>query len=239
MTEYTRVEEIAKELEQDVPAGAITQRNKLDYVTGRYIKQRLNEIFGWQGWGYEVISERIITLDENCVRWFAHVRLTTMCDDGHTVQDGMAVGHGLLTKEVWEGGRRTGRFEPVSAGRANEIIDFAAAEAVTDALKRAAVRLGQNLGLSLYPYAKGSKEAPHEIAETPVEAPELQDDHPLPQNTETAATSLLDGFSRRLGEANSLEELKQVWVQVQAAPLSQEQKHMLETIKDMSKDRVG
>jgi hypothetical protein len=81
-----------------------------------------------------------------------------------------------------------------------------------------------------------------EAAEAPHRAPEVREtpeDIPEPEYVPEAASSLVDGFSRRLGEAGSLEELKQVWVQVQAAPLSSEQKHILETIKDMSKERVG
>ena len=78
-------------------------------------------------------------------------------------------------------------------------------------------------------------EAPHR----PSKAPEPQDD-PIPtQPDSTAETSLVDGFSRRLGEASNLDELKQVWTQVQAAPLNHDQKQMLKTILDMSKDRVG
>jgi hypothetical protein len=155
-------ESIEKLLSEDVPREHITYRKvgrkELGYVTGRYCKQRLNEIFGWDGWTYTVVEQKIITLDEHCVRWFAHVALSVNTEDGCVERHGLAVGHGVLQKEIWEGGRSTGKFESVSVGRANEVIDFAAAEAVTDALKRAAVSLGQNLGLSLYPYAKGDKD---------------------------------------------------------------------------------
>jgi hypothetical protein len=152
-------DDIQKLLNEDVPREHITERKSgstsLSYVTGRYVKQRLSEIFGWDGWTYTVVEQKIITLDANCIRWFAHVALSVHTEDGCIERHGIAVGHGLLSKEVWENKQRTGRYEPVSAGRANEVIDFAAAEAVTDALKRAAVSIGQNLGLSLYPYAKG------------------------------------------------------------------------------------
>jgi len=155
-------ESIEKLLSEDVPREHITQRGsgrqKLDYVTGRFVKQRLNEIFGWDGWTYTVVEQKVITLDEDCIRWFAHVALAVDTDDGHIERHGLAVGHGVLKKEIWENGRGTGKFESVSVGRANEVIDFAAAEAVTDALKRAAVSLGQQMGLSLYPYAKGDKD---------------------------------------------------------------------------------
>jgi hypothetical protein len=90
----------------------------------------------------------LLSLDEESVRWFVHGRLAVSFDDRMVVRDGVAVGHGTLKN--WEG-------EAVSAGRANEVIDFAAAEAVTDALKRAAVGLGESLGLCLYPLVGGEK----------------------------------------------------------------------------------
>jgi hypothetical protein len=146
-------ESIEKLLSEDVPPEHITQRSggggiKLDYVTGRYVKQRLNEIFGWDGWFYEVVTYELFP--EECTA-FVHVRLHIRVEKsgdgdeaGHrwitrssTSRDGLAYGHGR---------------------KGPEGFDFAIAEAVTDALKRAAVSLGQNMGLSLYPYAKGSKD---------------------------------------------------------------------------------
>lgn len=143
----------------------VSERKGLSYVTGRYVKQTLNELFGPLGWSYEVIENYPInpTFDGGVARWFAHVRLTIQVGDRTITRDGLAVGHGLLRKEVWENRKPTGKFEDVSAGRANEVIDFAAAEAVTDALKRAASSVGQVLGLSLYPLKAGQDNA----AETP------------------------------------------------------------------------
>ena len=81
-----------------------------------------------------------------------------------------------------------------------------------------------------------------EAAETPhraVKAAPAQEQPRLPVQPQGESEGLVDGFSLRLGEAMNLAELKQIWVQVQAAPLSVEQKHMLEAVKDMSKERVG
>lgn len=132
-------ESIEKLLSEDVPREHITYRKvgrkELGYVTGRYVKQRLNEIFGWDGWSYEVISQELFP--EECTA-FVHVRLSVHVEGQNTVaRDGLAYGHGR---------------------KGPEGFDFAIAEAVTDALKRAAVSLGQQMGLSLYPYAKGDKD---------------------------------------------------------------------------------
>ena len=187
-------ESIEKLLSEDVPREHITYRKvgrkELGYITGRYCKQRLNEIFGWDGWTYTVVEHEIVTLDESCVRWFAHVALSVYTDGGCVERHGLAVGHGVLQKEIWEGGRSTGKFEAVSVGRANEVIDFAAAEAVTDALKRAAVSLGQNLGLSLYDFAKGDKDDHKHTVIT-----EKAEPKPTPANAARAVSRLVDSIA--------------------------------------------
>jgi len=139
----------------------VSERKGLSYVTGRYVKQTLNELFGPLGWSYEVIDNYPInpSFNDGAARWFAHVRLTIYVAERTVTRDGLAVGHGVLRKEIWENRKPTGKFEDVSDGRANEVIDFAAAEAVTDALKRAASSLGQVLGLSLYPLKAGEDNA--------------------------------------------------------------------------------
>lgn len=130
-------------LQQDVPAEVVSVRSGLSYVTGRYVKQRLNELFGPLGWDFNIIS---CVPDRDNMSCFVHGRLTVRVHQAEgppvvTTKDGVAIGF--------------------AAGRSNnEAFDFACAEAVTDALKRAAVGLGQNLGLSLYPLTAGSKAAP-------------------------------------------------------------------------------
>ena len=149
---------IVEVLRTPVAPEYVSERKGLSYVTGRYVKQTLNELFGPLGWGYEVIENYPLNpkFDDGAARWFAHVRLTIQVGERSITRDGLAVGHGVLQKEIWENRKPTGKFEDVSAGRANEVIDFAAAEAVTDALKRAASSVGQVLGLSLYPLTAGA-----------------------------------------------------------------------------------
>jgi len=151
---------LAEVLRQDVRPEFVSERKGLSYVTGRYVKQSLNELFGPLGWQYVVVNQYAINDDPAAARWFAHVRLSVSVGDRTVARDGLAIGHGTLEKEIWENRQRTGKFEKVSVGRANEVWDFAAAEAVTDALKRAASSLGQALGLSLYPLTAGEGSKP-------------------------------------------------------------------------------
>jgi hypothetical protein len=159
--------ELQEKLDEAIPQECIADKGGLDYVSHRYVKQRLNEVFGVQGWSYRVIETKLLSLDEVSVRWFTHLRLEVQTgvqldkenwiQHMHSERDGIAVGHGLLSKDEWVDRKKTGRTIAVSPGRANEVIDFAAAESVTDALKRAAVSLGLSLGLQLYPIIPGKK----------------------------------------------------------------------------------
>jgi recombination DNA repair RAD52 pathway protein len=130
-----------EKLNESIPKDCISDKKGLSYVSGRYVKNRLNEVFGL-GWSYRVIETKLVSIDDVSVRWFSHVRLVVRSEDGYTTRDGLAIGHGTL---------KTAAGKAASPGRANEIVDFAAAESVTDALKRAAVSLGNSLGLELYP----------------------------------------------------------------------------------------
>ena len=136
-----------EKLNESIPKEYISDKQGLSYVSGRYVKDRLNQCFGL-GWSYRVIETKLVSIDDVSVRWFSHVRLVVQSDYGYTTRDGLAIGHGTL---------KTSKGTPASPGRANEIVDFAAAESVTDALKRAAVSLGNSLGLELYPMGNKKK----------------------------------------------------------------------------------
>ena len=129
----------AAALREDVAPEFVSERSGLSYVTGRYTKQRLNELFGPLGWSFEVLDVR---LDRDNMSAFVHGRLTATVHQKDAppitvTKDGLALGF--------------------ASGRSgNEAFDFAIAEAATDALKRAAVSLGQNLGLCLYPLTAGA-----------------------------------------------------------------------------------
>ena len=123
-------------LDDHIPEAAISQKQGLDYVSHRYVKDQLNAIFGWDGWHYKVLRA---DLDRENMGAFVHVRLTIVGPDGRLVErDGLAFGF-------------------AAGQQSNQSYDFAIAEAVTDALKRAAVSLGNRMGLELYPMKKGDK----------------------------------------------------------------------------------
>ena len=132
---------IQEKLNESIPNACISDKKGLSYVSHRYVKDRLNECFGLC-WSYKVLDTYQVSIDENSIRWFSHVRLFVQEAGDITTRDGIAIGHGTL---------KTAAGKTASPGRANEIVDFAAAESVTDALKRAAVSLGNSLGLELYP----------------------------------------------------------------------------------------
>lgn len=167
---------IKEQLEAPIPRECISERSGLSYVSGRYVKQRLNEIFGWDGWSYQIISTSPHFDNVAC---FTHLRLTVINSEGKEVtRDGMAWGY--------------------AAGRTgNEAFDFAIAESVTDALKRAAVSLGQNLGLELYPMTKGAA------------VPEPGEPEPEPISSEDILKT--KAFANDLAEAKTLEKLRAVW----------------------------
>ena len=149
---------IAGRLNESIPKEFISEKQGLSYVSHRYVKNRLNEVFGWDGWEYAVQETKLDFLDEESVRWFSHIQLSVFVGEvaphgfRRTVtRDGVALGHG---------GFRDFHKKLVSDTRRNEIIDFAAAESVTDAIKRAAVSLGNSMGLELYPMTKGGKKPP-------------------------------------------------------------------------------
>jgi len=130
----------AEQLRQDVPAEFVSERSGLSYVTGRYVKQRLNELFGPLGWDFIVVR---CEPDRENMSCFVQGRLTVRVHQ----EQGPPVS---VTKDAVALGFASGRSN-------NEAFDFACAEAVTDALKRAAVGLGQTLGLNLYPLTAGGK----------------------------------------------------------------------------------
>jgi recombination DNA repair RAD52 pathway protein len=122
-------------LQSPIPADVVTQRTqagqKLDYVEGWWVIDQLNSIVGNGDWGSEVVSlEHVLTVEKEgkaTVTYRAIVRL-----QGPFAPQ-MGVGFASSTQR--------------SVGDAHEM---AGKSAETDALKRAAVKLGRRLGLALY-----------------------------------------------------------------------------------------
>lgn len=119
--------DIQEQLDQPIPEEEIESKQGLDYVRGGWVTQRLNEIFGYSGWSMTVT--RIERFTQEGKKGPQPVVLATVrLEAGEAVREdvGCGTGYGL---DGWH---------------------QAAGEAVTDAMKRAASRLGVNTGGMLY-----------------------------------------------------------------------------------------
>lgn len=121
-------EEGRAKLKQDLPRGEVKTRSQanqtLSYVDGRYVIERLNEVFGHDGWSVEYGIPIVIQGDRPVI--YVQVTLRAM---GVTRGD---VGVGLAAKN------------------AGDALETAIKAAFTDGLKRAARTLGASVGLALY-----------------------------------------------------------------------------------------
>lgn len=169
--------EIAAQMENPIPQKAIFQRTgaagKLDYVSGDYVIDALNSIFGFDGWSFEHQESGIVSIS----------KITEGQHKGKTY----AIGHyaGELAVHVREEGidcRRAGAACGSGLSiNAGEAAHFALTEAETDSLKRAARLLGGYLGLQLYRKDHGNIGAP------PVPLRTLED---LPDNVRMFAEAI-------------------------------------------------
>jgi hypothetical protein len=100
-------------------------------------------------------------------------------------------------------------------------FDFAIAESVTDALKRAAVSLGSSMGLELYPMTKGAK-APKP---GPPAASQGISDKPL-----IAERALIERFEGSIGGSTSQSGLQMVGQTIHDSGLSKAAKDGLHGI---------
>lgn len=132
---------IADKLNAPLPSSVVRERAEqgitLSYVDGHYVMSKLNEVFGNDGWAYDICELKVVEegVDEKqrayCT-YEAVVRLTLrFSDDTELEKVDVGYGHGV--------NKRLGKAKE-SAGK----------EAVTDALKRAARSLGPSMGLALY-----------------------------------------------------------------------------------------
>ncbi len=162
---HKTVDQIKQELNAKIPKEAITKREggrgiKLDYLEGHYVINRMNEIFGPEGWSYEVTELRPVHVGEiknsrgdvvNSASYVATVALYTQFDTTSSAKRIVDVGFG----------NGTDKLDP---GKAHEL---ATKEAVTDGIKRCAKSLGWSMGLALYDKSRENVEdAPSPVQET-------------------------------------------------------------------------
>lgn len=162
-------EKVISDLAAKIPREAIESRDgggsrKLSYLAGWYVINRMNEIFGPDGWSYDVTELRCVHSgkipgkygDVESASYSATVALFAMFPGSDSAKRITDVGFG----------NGTDKTDP---GKPHEL---ATKEAVTDALKRCAKSLGMSLGLALYDKSQENvEEAPKAVAQAPKPAP--------------------------------------------------------------------
>lgn len=165
------IEQQMNELSEGLPTAAVKKREgpggkTLSYVDGVWVIEELNRIFGFDAWSDETVSleraylERVTkkrrdgsTYEASVTYYEARVRLKVRFADGtQVVREDTGSGNG----------------EGPTAG---EACEKASKEAVTDALKRCARKLGNRFGLSLYdranPLHQGGEDSHADETEKP------------------------------------------------------------------------
>jgi len=140
------IDQINQELSSKIPRDVIEQRDgggrKLSYLPGWYVIDRLNAIFGADGWSYDTTELRCVHSGEittrsgttNSASYTATVALYVQFPGTESAKRITDVGFG----------NGTDKGDP---GKPHEL---ATKEAVTDGIKRCAKSLGNSLGLALY-----------------------------------------------------------------------------------------
>lgn len=128
----TGVERINAMLDEKIPRSAVMQRDggggrSLSYLSGHYVIDRLNQVFGPLNWANEITEVRELAGPKPA--YLVKLRLSVMVNGMTTVKEGYGYG---------------------SDKSAMNPHELAIKEAVTDALKVAAKNLGMSMGLALY-----------------------------------------------------------------------------------------
>ncbi len=144
LTTPTR-QEILDELKQPLEATRVAKRKgagnmELSYLQGYDVISSLNEIFGFDGWSDRLISLDFVADVGKGEMWRASVEISVMIGERAVAHADTGVG--------------------ISRSKNAEEIEKAIKEAVTDALKRAARKFGDQFGNSLY-----DKDAPEHKGE--------------------------------------------------------------------------
>ena len=129
-------DEIAKKLNENIPAEVVKNVNGFDYLSGEYVLNRLNEVFGHGGYSFRVVDLAQMYAVQEGTKTYVGFRCLgelTVPALGVTRQD---VGCGFKS---YSEGKDPGRS-----------MDGAIKEAVTDCIKRCARTLGPSMGLALY-----------------------------------------------------------------------------------------
>jgi len=161
-------DELNKPLDPRVVATRSMSGRTLSYVEAWYVIDRLNQVFGFDGWHRETMVMNLVQQEERendkgrklqYVGYVAKVKILVRGDDGWTMREGTGFGQG----------------QDADLGRAHE---SAVKEAESDAMKRAAMTFGYQFGLALYDKTQEHVAKPSVTRKTS-ESPStgVQDDH--------------------------------------------------------------
>lgn len=150
------IEDIQNELDEKIPRDVVSTRDgggkKFSYLETHYVIDRMNKVFGNLGWDFETVTNyRVDDEKEGSLpTYVAKVRIKAL----------IKVSEGQYLSVVKEGtgyGRDKSKLNP---------HEMAAKEAESDALKRAAMKFGQSMGLALY--SKEQENVSDETSTSPV-----------------------------------------------------------------------
>ena len=175
-------EEIAKELDSNIPVDVISERSggsgkMLSYLEGWYVIDRLNKVLGQGNWFYttdEIKEVHKGTVkdkygnDVHTVHYIANVRLEVKFSEQ---KEDTFRGNWINFTDYGYGDGS----DKINPGKAHEL---AVKEAVTDGLKRCAKNLGMSLGLALYDKSRefvGDPEPVKAPVKAKVEKPAVED----------------------------------------------------------------
>lgn len=132
-------------------AGRVAKREGMSYLEAYDVKAHLTRIFGFGGWSGEVLSTREV---------FDYTSTNSKGKENHNVA--YEVVYRLTIHDIWqaypqlpEGSSRDAVYTEAAIGTSHqpdrgEAHDMAIKTAESDALKRCAINLGTQFGLSLY-----------------------------------------------------------------------------------------
>lgn len=137
-------EQIEKELDSNIPRDAVSSRSAgggkaLSYLETWYVIDRLNKVFGNLGWDAETVDMVLVSEPGQPAAYRSKVRITVACEARN--EDGSLAGFRTVIREGTGWGSDKSKLNP---------HEMASKEAESDALKRAAMKLGISMGLGLY-----------------------------------------------------------------------------------------
>ena len=160
MSGYLSIEQVTRLLE-GINGARVKQRDGMSHLEAYDIRRELTRVFGFGRWSarvtsMELIYERLPRMSKQSGRWVADEAGETRVYVGYRC--------GLLLRVHAPDGTLLAEYEEWAAGDASnfplgshaEAHDFAIKTAESQALKRCAVNLGDQFGLSLY--AQGSRQ---------------------------------------------------------------------------------